>query len=378
MRAIRHAPGRVALALWRLRKPAGAAAGVWASAGLRGQCQRVLAGRAQVLCRVQACLPGDDAQLPGESLQVRRHRLRHVGQRARRRLSSRHRGHAPADARTPPGRPECLREPDDRFVAVAVLAALRRFSMASGRRHGSGRQGQQAAAVAHLPRSGDVPQHRVPRATFPAQFADDPGCGLLAPRHGGRANLQLRRLQGRRAGLLRQRHRLAGALHSARQADGRGLERAGRGRQVVPRQCQRPGRHPLARRRPGKAGGLGFRLVVAAQGHRDAPQSGRPAAGLRPGDPSRLRAAARRTDEVPASQPVERGPIQSGDPGRGRETRAADAQAVRGLGVRCRPRRAEYPPTFLDPRHGGRRRPLRLLAGYTSARYPESRFRGFP
>ena len=131
-------------------------------------------------------------------------------------------------------------------------------------------------------------------------------------------------------------------VHSARQADGRGLERAGRGRQVVPRQCRRPGRHPLARRRSGKAGGLGFRLVVAAQGHRDAPQSGRPAAGLRPGDPSCLRAAARRTDEVPASQPVERGPIQSGDPGRGRETRAADAQAVRGLGVRCRPRRAEY------------------------------------
>ena len=81
----------------------------------------------------------------------------------RRRLSSRYRGHAAVDAGAAAGRSEAVHQPHDRLVAVAVLAPLRRFAVAAGRRHGLCRQGHPAAAMAHLPRPGDLSQHRAAR-----------------------------------------------------------------------------------------------------------------------------------------------------------------------------------------------------------------------
>ena len=55
-------------------------------------------------------------------------------------------------------------------------------------------------------------------AAVSAQLADDPGRRLLAARQRRRSDIQLGGLQGRRARVFRQRHRLAGTLHPARQA----------------------------------------------------------------------------------------------------------------------------------------------------------------
>ena len=172
--------------------------------GYEINADRLLAGRAEVLRRLQGGLREHDPQVRREPLQVRRHRRRHVCQRAARNyvLDTEAMRRLMLELRQED--PHAVHQPHHRLVAVAVLAALRRFGLAAGRRHGLGGQGPAAAAVADLSRPGDLPQHRRQRPAVSAQRADDPGRRLLAARHGRRSDVQLGRLQGRRARVFRQ------------------------------------------------------------------------------------------------------------------------------------------------------------------------------
>ena len=99
---------------------------------------------------------------------------------------------------------------------------------------------------------------------------------------GRRSDVQLRRFQGRRARLLRQRHRLAGTLHPAGQAHRRKTgacwpkPRSGR----APTPTCWWTRTGSAAIRP-SCEVYGYASWSAAQGHRDAAQSGRPTARVR-------------------------------------------------------------------------------------------------
>ena len=161
----------LALALGRLRKAAAGAPAVREGAGLRVERGRPRPLRARLLPTLSRGLPRFRAPLRRQPVQVRRHgKLREglSGERLRQRL----RGGDRADRRPARREARSLREPDDRNVPVALVAAATPTAIwRGGEDHDFAGVGLRPPALDHLPRRRHVPAHRPGGPALSAQLA---------------------------------------------------------------------------------------------------------------------------------------------------------------------------------------------------------------